>query len=120
MDSPVSPSQEDVRALLGQGKELLEKLIYYRDVAGRIDAEYINSTEKNIPLDDLPYGEEILTIKDLLPEVQEAIHTLEKILEGNLSPEKVSECFENAEESIENAQDTLDELRRLPDSEDED
>jgi phospholipid N-methyltransferase len=123
MDNPAPPSQEEIQELLDQGKELLEKLVHYRGEASKIDNQVIDSTNSHVPLDNLPYGEELIRTEQLPTQVQEAIDKLATISEGHLSPEDAVEEFENSEEAIQSAQDTLDDCREIPDSdsdEDED
>lgn len=119
MNNPTPPSQEEIQDLLEQGQELLEKLAHYRREASRIDDQVINSTDHYVPLDDLPYGEELIRTEDLPNQVQEAINKLEVISEGHLAPEAVAEDFKDAEEAIQIAQDTLDDCTETPDTDDD-
>lgn len=120
MDKPKPPSEDDVRDAINDGGNLLQILLNYRVEASRIDGSIIDSTDHYVPLDSLPYGEELIRTQPLPNKVQDAISTLQMIENGFLSAELAAAAFEKSQEAIQSAQDTLDDCRSLPESDDDD
>lgn len=89
----------------------------YIDVAGGINYDArirledeldidIGST-RSIPLDDIPYGEEELRVKEDTPGVEIAIQTLEDLAEGKIPSADVNEKFQEALEDLDALDSTL-------------
>ena len=114
------PSNEEIQDLLNDAQQLLGNLINYRQEASRIDAKVENSTDDYVPLDNLPYGEELIRTKALPEEVKKTIQILEDISDGYVQPNEITSLFQKAEETIEEARGTLEDCTPLPEDEDED
>lgn len=72
-----------------------------------------------MPLDNLPYGEELIRIEKLPTQIQAEISNLEGILKDHIPQNVASKNFKKAEKTIQDAQDTLDECTKIPDSNDD-
>ena len=120
-DDITPPTEEEVENLLHSAYDLKEKIINYQKVASGIDNKYRRMNEdRNISLDDLPYGEELIRIADLPDDIDKAIEILLAIISNKVSPERSVELFEEAEDILEEARSTLEDCTDLPDSSDED
>ncbi|WP_346397448.1 hypothetical protein [Pseudomonas syringae] len=120
MSHHLESMKEEIKELVDRGQEIKEKVEDYRDEAISIDTDYKNrNQERNyIPLDDLPYGEEIIRTEGLSAEIEESLHALESIDFDNQSVTTVVEAIEDARRIIQNADETLEDCTDLPPKED--
>lgn len=121
MSQHLESIKEEIDELLNRGEEVKEKVEDYLDEAISIDEDYKNRHQDRnyIPLDDLPYGEEILRTERLPEEIGEVIEALEKIDFDKQSVTVVLETIEEARRVIENADSTVDDCTSLPPKEEE-
>jgi hypothetical protein len=113
--------KEEIGELISRGQEVKEKVEDYLDEAISIDEDYKHRNEHRnyIPLDDLPYGEEILRTQHLPEGIDEVINSLEEIDFDKQSVTAVTEAIEEARRVIEDADSTVDDCTDLPPKEEE-
>jgi hypothetical protein len=97
----------DITEFLNKAEDLLEKVNNYRQIAGAIDHRVKCQSENYVPLDSLPYGEEMIRTSELTEQLTSTIDSLEN---DNVSKEGV----ENAMFVIEDAEQTLADCKDLP------
>lgn len=116
MSEIVESIKSEIEELIGQGLEVKQEIEDYRDEAISIDEDYkVRHQDRNyIPLDDLPYGEEILRTENLPTEVEEAIDRLENVSLERDSVTTVVEVIEETRRIIEGAKSTVDDCTDLP------
>lgn len=115
------PMDSDVQEKPQEANDLMERLNHYQDVAGAIDARFERENEhRNLTLDDMPYGEELIRIGGATESVEYAIEQLEKIETGKISGREACEAFDAATDAIEEACATLEDCKKLPDEESDD
>ena len=116
MSEIVESIKNEIEELIGQGLEVKQEIEEYRDEAISIDEDYkARHQDRNyIPLDDLPYGEEILRTESLPAEVEEAIERLENVSLDKDSVTTVVEVIEETRRIIEGAKSTVDDCTDLP------
>ncbi len=108
-------NQEEIDEALERAETIKEQAEEYIGVAGRINNETeMRLQEKRdanyIPLDDIPYGEEVLRVESELTNVDAAISTLEKLSNGEIPADEIAEAFHEAIVDLENAEDTLEDV----------
>ena len=115
-DTQEEPSAENVQELLEEAENLQEQINGYRDVAQRIDDKFRHDNEdRNLCLDDIPYGEELIRTEKLPDNLVKAFVLLTKISEGGIAQkDAIINAFEVAEQLIEDARDTIDDCKTLP------
>jgi hypothetical protein len=121
MSQHLESMKAEIEELLNRGQEVKEKAEDYLEEAISIDEDYKNRHQDRnyIPLDDLPYGEEILRTEGLPGEVGEIIDALEDIDFDKQTVTTVVEIIEEARRVIENADATVDDCTSLPPREEE-
>ena len=121
IDDLEPPSPEAVEDALELAESLQEEINDYREQAQIIDNRFEAENEhRNLSLDDMPYGEELIRTRELPAELEHAIGLLSKIDEGKLLPEESALAFKEAESIIENAQSTIDDCTELSSDEEDD
>lgn len=63
----------------------------------------------------MPYGEELIRVRDLPVQVEQAVAHLESVNDGNVSAALAYKRFQTALSVIDDARRTLDDCKRLPD-----
>lgn len=112
---------EEVQYALVRAKGLLEEVNNYRDVAESIDERFKPANEhRQLTLDDMPYGEELIRTRELPANLEGAIARLEKLANGNVPVTQAREELQAVQEVIEEARNILDDCTRLPSTEGED
>lgn len=111
--------KSEIDELVSQGQEVKVEIEDYLDEAVAIDEAYErrNEHQKYIPLDDLPYGEEILRTQNLPVQIEEVIEALSNLDLEKDSVTAVVEVIEEARRVIEDAKSTVDDCTDLPPSE---
>jgi len=104
--------ENEKQELIDNARNLLEQVNNYRHQAAAIDEKVENRSENYVPLDNLPYGEELIRTKDFPEQLEEVINTLD-----NCSTSK--EALKDAQELIEYVEETLSECTDLPSSNDD-
>jgi hypothetical protein len=105
------PTKEELEEKIEEAESLLEKVIDYRDAAGAIDQQVRENSERYVPLDDLPYGEEMIRTEDFDKQLSRVITKLKDAFE--LPPEKLPDILSKATKLIEMVESTLDECTPL-------
>jgi len=98
--------------LIDSAETLLEQVIDYRDQASAIDAKVKNQSDNYVPLDNLPYGEELIRTKEFPEKLEGVIVALDN---ENVSKEDI----ENAQELIEELVEALSDCTDLPSNDDD-
>ncbi len=103
-------TQQEIVEALERAQALKEMSEEFINVAGSINDAVESRLEEErgididsnrwIPLDDIPYGEEVIRVKDELPNVESAISTLEFIAEGKVSTAELGEKFEEVNDDL--------------------
>lgn len=116
MSEIVESIKSEIEELIGQGLDVKQEIEDYRDEAISIDEDYkARHQDRNyIPLDDLPYGEEILRTESLPADVEEAIGRLESVSLDTDSVTTVVKVIEETRLIIEGAKSTVDDCTDLP------
>lgn len=118
-DLPEAPSPEEISQTLADLDELQKKVQHYVDVASAIDAEVEDQiTHRPAHLDELPYGEELVRLRDAPEALQDAAAILEAINETMPAAEAAAE-YHHALEIFQDVQDTLNDCTDLPAAVDE-
>jgi hypothetical protein len=109
------PSLDEVEDLSNQVSDLKEEVEEYRSEAEWIDSRYEAQNEgRRISLDDLPYGEELIRIRPLPEMLNRSESLLKKISKNDLGPNEKSDAFDEANQLLEEARATFDDLTPLP------
>ena len=118
MSEIVESIKSEIEELIGRGLEVKQQIEEYREEAISIDEDYKarHPDLDYIPLDDLPYGEEIIRTEDLPVQVAEAIERLESVNLEKDSVTTVVEVIEETRRAIDDAQSTVDDCTDLPTS----
>lgn len=113
--SDVTPQEID--EALERAQELKEIADEFIDIAEGINnAERTRLEEERdididskrwVPLDDIPWGEEVLRVKDDQPNLDTVIQTLEDLAEGKIPAANVVEKFQEVVEDLNNIEGTL-------------
>lgn len=116
MSEIVEGIKTEIEELVDLGSEVKQEIEDYRDEALAIDEDYRarNEHRNYIPLDDLPYGEEILRTERLPAEIDEAIDRIESINLDKNSVTEVVEILQEVRRVIEDAKSTVDDCTDLP------
>ncbi len=114
-------TQHEIAEALDRAQALKEMSEEFIDIAGNINDAVESKLEEErgieidsnrwIPLDDIPFGEEVIRVKDELPNVEAAISTLEFIAEGKVSTAELGEKFQEVIDDLNNAEGTLQDVR---------
>ncbi len=115
-------SIEEVQELQEEAIKLKDKIEDYRDRGQEIDDKFMldNEDNKNLTLDDIPYGEEILRTENLPENLDEAIYLLAKIDKEKVLSKDAIDAFNEAKKVIEHAREEFDDCIHLPPEEDDD
>lgn len=109
------PNEQETADLLESVVALSERVQEYQEGASAIDDEYRRRNEdRRFGLDDLPYGEELIRIRDFPAQLSDAQRQLEKIQQRELSTEKIADSFHRAAEIVQDVESTLDDCSPLP------
>ncbi|GEM_PF-3682238 len=109
------PSPNEIEDLRNEVRDLTEEIEEYRSEAEWIDSRYEAQNEgRRISLDDLPYGEELIRIRPLPEMLKRSELLLRKISKNDLSPNEQSDAFDEANQLLEEARSTFDDLTPLP------
>ncbi|MEQ9901747.1 hypothetical protein ABRP59_19220 [Pectobacterium punjabense] len=110
-------TQQEIVEALDRAQALKEMSEEFINVAGNINDAVERKLEEErgididsnrwIPLDDIPFGEEVIRVKDELPTVESAISTLEFIVEGKVSVTELGEKFQGVIDDLDNVEGTL-------------
>lgn len=113
--------KSEIEKLVDQAQEVKVEIEDYLDEAVAIDEAYErkNAHRDCIPLDDLPYGEEILRTENLPDQIENVIEKLGKLDLDKDSVTTVITVIEDARRVIEDAKSTVDDCTDLPPSEGE-
>jgi len=90
----------DIKYILERAYSLQERINNYLLEANKINDKAINDSERDLNLDDLPYGEEVIRLKDCPKELESII----SIIEDDIQNE--NEYYE-IENRIQEVEDTL-------------
>lgn len=106
------PTAQDLEDKLDEAISLLDKTREYRMVAGSIDQEVIGRSERYVPLDNLPYGEEMLRTESFESQLLSSIANIEGAFK--LPAEEQAVIFDEVREVIDEIASTLDDCTDLP------
>jgi hypothetical protein len=104
--------ENEQNELIDRAEELLEEVNNYRDQAGTIDEKVRNQSDNYVPLDNLPYGEEMIKTRELPNDLEVVISMLN-------NDDITKEELESATESIEEVEQTLSGCTDLPSYDDD-
>lgn len=93
--------------------EVAEKIDGYLARAEDINHDFISRHDKYVPLDDIPYGEEVLRLREFPKSLEAAQSGLDLLPDGQ--PDSVrQDLLKEIEELVEEAESTLDDCTELP------
>jgi len=102
-------SEDDVDDLFESAESLRSEISEYLESANSInDIVYSNNDIQDISLDDLPYGEEEVRLRDAPDELSDILDSLK---DDNIT----EELFKDLEEKVNDWRDTFDDCARIPD-----
>ncbi len=102
-----SEVETTVEELAVRAENLKEKVEATVNRAHWINDEIVNSSERYVPLDDQPYGEELIRTDGMLESIDKVLVKLEQAQEED-SLAKAVEIVQSVEESIDKHQETFD------------
>jgi hypothetical protein len=131
-DAPILPHEtsavsivdpDELREAIGEARALAADIAHYGETAAAIDNEYERINEhRRLTLDDMPYGEERIRVREAAEIVREASKLLRLVDSGELKGTPAQQAFNAAVAKTEDARGTLDDCKGLPpdDADDDD
>jgi hypothetical protein len=118
---PTYPDDDEVQSSLGQASDLRERSTQWQEQAASADDKFIKNAldgDWQVTADDVPNGEERARLRAIMPDLGKAIFLLEQIMRAKkttdssekIDPERAQTLFQEAQELIENFEDTFDGL----------
>ncbi len=117
-DDLMVPDLLEVNDTIEEAQVLKDKIRNYQTVAGLIDDAVKDKSENYVPLDNLPYGEERIRLRDVPETLDHAIELLQSTMERKLTTEEVANNFAEATEIIEDANSIMRDCTPLPSEDD--
>lgn len=104
----ISEIESTIEELTEQAESLRDKAEATINHAYNINAKVVNSSERYVPLDDQPYGEELISTNGMVESINEQLVELEQ-LEGEEDPSKAINAIQIIEKTIKEHEETLQE-----------
>lgn len=113
---------EEIADMEDAAESLLEEIDEYRNAAEAINDRKINEDPRPYtPLDDQPFGEELVRTEEARQQVTDALDLLKLLKSGTLTEDEQSKVSASARDLVDEAESTLRDCSPIPQAdEDED
>lgn len=115
--TPAGPvvDRDELHEAVEEAHALADDIACYSATAADIDREFERRNEhRDLTLDDMPYGEEQIRVRQAAEAVQEALKLLQRVDSGQLQGADAEQAFKAAVAETEDARATLDDCKDLP------